>query len=349
MKAGRVKTKQEKFMKRIISYGLMMAIAVSAGLELASANASVQTGDELLRYLPDASGVALIDFQKITGSAFWSTFSNEQRFKSTIEKAESEISDLGVKLADVRALALAFSASNMSNPIVAITGGFDQSAVLEHLKSNAKFKLTSEKYKGFDLYKISPATGNSSPNKEQSTTKPSAFKSENAFVFHDSNTVIAGTVDGVRASIDVISGGSSSVAQDRLLTDALAENPSAAIRFALSVTPAMTGPLQSSELPVPDFSSIKLIFGGVDVSSGLALNATLRNDTAEHAKSIAERLNGLLSMAKGYLGAAQNAKTAPILGALNTVSIVSVDIDVKVTGSVPADLLSTLFASPAKK
>ena len=54
-------------------------------------------------------------------------------------------------------------------------------------------------------------------------------------------------------------------------------------------------------------------------------------------------------MAKGYLGAAQNAKTAPIAGALNMVSIVSVDIDVKVTGSVPADLLSSLFASPAKK
>jgi hypothetical protein len=333
-------------MKRIISFALMMAITVSAGLELASANASAQTGDELLGYLPDANGVAVIDFQKITASAFWSTLSNEQKFKSTIEKAESEISDLGVKLADVRSLALAFQTGSM-NPIVAITGSFDQSTVLERLKSNAKIKITSEKYKGFDLYKVNPAASNSSSN-EQSTTKHPPLKSENAFVFHDSNTVIAGTLDGVRASIDVMSGGSSSVAQDRLLADALAENPSAAIRFALSVTPTMTGALQSSELPVPDFSSIKLIFGAVDVSSGLALNATLRNDTAEHAKSIAERLNGLLSMAKGYLGAAQNPKTAPIAGALNTVSIVSVDIDVKVTGSVPADLLSSLFASPAK-
>jgi len=335
-------------MKRIISLTLMMAITMSAGLGLASANAPAQTGNELLQYLPDANGVAVIDIQKITGSAFWSALSNEQKFKSTIEKAESEISDVGVKLADVRALALAFPAGNMSNPIVAITGSFDQSTVLEHLKSKPKIKVTSEKYKGLDLYKINPAAANSS-SKEQSTTTHSALKSENAFVFHDSNTMIVGTPDGVRASIDVISGGSASIAQDHQLTDALAENPSAAIRFALSVTPAITGALQSSELPVPDFSSIKLIFGAVDVSSGLALNATLRNDTAEHAKSIADRLNGLLSMAKGYLGAAQNAKTAPIAGALNMVSIVSVDIDVKVTGSVPADLLSSLFASPAKK
>ena len=335
-------------MKRIVSLALMMAITVSAGFELASAKASAQTGDELLRYLPDANGVAVVDFQKITGSAFWSTLSNEQKFKSTIEKAESEISDVGVKLADVRALALAFPAGNMSSPIVAITGSFDQSTVLEHLKSNAKIKVTSEKYKGLYLYKINPAAPNSTSN-EPSITKQSPASRENAFSFHDSNTVIVGTTDGVRASIDVISGGSSSVAQDRVLMDALAENPSAAIRFALSITPAISGALQSSELPVPDFSSIKLIFGAVDVSSGLTLNATLRNDTAEHAKSIADRLNGLLSMAKGYLGAAQNAKTAPIAGALSTVSIVTVDIDVKVTGSVPADLLSSLFGSPAKK
>jgi hypothetical protein len=296
-----------------------------------------------------------MDFQKITGSPLWATFSSQQKFKNTLDKAESEISDLGVKLTDVRALALVFTSASMNNPTVAISGGFDQSVLLDRLRSSAKFKLTSEKYKGYDLHKvksIAPAAAATS-SKEQSESKrapeTAALKSENALAFHDSNTIITGTLEAVRASIDVMTGASPSIAQNRLLAEALAQNPSAAIRFAISLTPALAGALQSSELPIPDFSSVKLIFGAIDVSAGVDLNATLRNDTAEHAKSIADRLNGLLAMAKGYLGAAQSAKSAPIVGALNTVNIVSVDIDVKITGSLPMDLLTSLFASTERK
>ena len=342
-------------MKKILCVAILMALGASAGPKLTSASSAAPLGDDLLRYLPDGTAVAVMDFQKITGSTLWATFSSQQKFKDTFEKAESEISDLGVKLTDVRALALVFPAVNMSNPTLAITGGFDQNVLLERLRSSAKFKLTSEKYKGFDLHKvksIAPAAPAAS-SKEQSESKhalgTAALKSENAFAFHDSNTIITGTLEAVRASIDVMTGASPSIAQNRLLAEALAQNPSAAIRFAISLTPAMTGALQSSDLPVPDFSSVKLIFGAIDVSSGVDLNATLRNDTAEHAKSIADRLNGLLAMAKGYLGAAQNAKSAPIVGALNTVNIVSVDIDVKITGSVPVDLLNSLFASSERK
>jgi len=342
-------------MKRILCVAILMALGVSAGPKLTSSHSAAQPGDDLLRYLPDGTAVAVMDFQKITGSSLWATFSSQQKFKNSIEKAESEISDLGVKLTDVRTLALVFPAANMSNPTVAITGGFDQSVLLDRLRSSAKFKLTSEKYKGFDLHKvksIAPAAPAAS-SKEQSESKhalgTAALKSENALTFHDSNTIITGTLESVRASIDVMTGASPSIAQNRLLAEALAQNPSAAIRFAISLTPAMTGALQSSELPVPDFSSVKLIFGAIDVSSGVDLNATLRNDTAEHAKSIADRLNGLLAMAKGYLGATQNAKSAPIVDALNTVNIVSVDIDVRITGSVPVDLLNSLFATAERK
>ena len=339
-------------MKRILCVAILMALGVSAGTKLTSSHSAAQPADDLLRYLPDGHAVAVMDFQKITGSTLWATFSSQQRFKNTLEKAESEISDLGVKLTDVRALALVFHAANMSNPTVAITGGFDQNVLLERLRSSAKFKLTSEKYKGFDLYKVK-SIAPAAPSKEQPESKralgTAALKSETALAFHDSNTIITGTLEAVRASIDVMTGASPSIAQNRLLAEALAQNPSAAIRFAISLTPTMTSALQSSELPVPDFSSVKLIFGAIDFSSGVDLNATLRSDTAEHAKSIADRLNGLLAMAKGYLGAAQNAKSAPLVGALNTVNILSVDIDVKITGSVPVDLLNSLFASSERK
>ena len=79
------------------------------------------------------------------------------------------------------------------------------------------------------------------------------------------------------------------------------------------------------------------------------LNATLRSDNAESARTIADRLNGLLGMARGYLGAANNPKSAPIVDALKAVSITSSNNDVKITGSFPADLLSSLFGSAERK
>jgi hypothetical protein len=111
----------------------------------------------------------------------------------------------------------------------------------------------------------------------------------------------------------------------------------------------MTEGLKSNDFPLPEFSSISLVFGTIDVGAGLDINATLRSDNAEHAKSIAERLNGLLSMVKGLVVLGGDAKMAAIAEALKSVNIVNSDIDVKITGNLPMDLLNTLISSSAKK
>jgi hypothetical protein len=169
-----------------------------------------------------------------------------------------------------------------------------------------------------------------------------------AFAFYDASTVVAGSAEAVRASIDVKTGAKPGVLKNEKLAASLAQNPAAAIRFALVITPAMTSGL-SSELPIPDFSSVNLIFGTIDVSYGVELNATLRNDTAEHAKSIAERLNGLLEMAKGYLGSTSDPKLLPVVDALKTISITTADVDVRITGNVPMDLLTRLLPASERK
>lgn len=338
---------------RKLTFSALLALALTAG----AVNwiiARSATRADLLDVLPDGSGVAVIDFQKITGSALWATVSSQQKLKCAIDKAQSEIADIGVKLNDVHTVALVFSSKDLGNSTVAVNGGFDQSDVLERLRSNPKVKLTSEKYKGFDVYTVRsvPQPADSSKIQDSKTSvapRAATLKHDASFVFRDSSTVVAGSAEAVRISVDVMTGARPSAAQDAQLADALAQSGTAAIRFAITLTPAMTGSLQSSELPIPDFSSVKLIFGAIEVASGIDLNATLRSDTAENAKSIAERLNGLLGMAKGYLGAMSDPKSAPIVDALKTVSITSSDIDVKITGSLPAELLNSLFASTERK
>jgi hypothetical protein len=305
---------------------------------------------DLLESLPDGSGVAVIDFQKITGSALWTTVSAQQKLASFIDKAQSEIGDLGLKLSDVHTVVLVFSSTNLNSPIAAINGGFDQKELLERLRSSSKVKLTSEKYKGFDVYtaRSVPPSDSKSSSGSMSANAP-ALRNETSFAFRDTNTIVIGATESVRASIDVMTGARPSITQNSQLAEALAQSPSAAVRFAMVVTPSNTKGLQSSELPIPDFSSLKLIFGWIDVASGIDLNATLRSDSAESAKAIADRLNGLLGMARGYLGAANNPKSTAIVDALKAVNITSSNNDVRITGSLTADLLSNLFASAERK
>lgn len=337
-------------MRKISFLSLVLALAVSANVKWSSAGPASSPGPaspagELLDVLPDGNVVAIIDFQKIMASTLWATISSQQKLKSSIDKAHAELAELGLSLNDLNSVALVFSSFDLNNPAVAVSGRFEQNDLLARLRATGKVKLTSEKYKDFDIYKAESVSASAeSKDKAGKTAARASTKKDTAFVFYGSNTIVAGSPEAVRASVDVKTGAKPGIAQNGKLADAMAQNPAAAIRFALTVTPAMTSGLHSSELPIPDFSSISLIFGAIDVTSGLDINATLRSDTAEHAKTIADRLSGLLTMAAGYLGAMSDPKMAPVGEALKTVKITSSDADVKITGSVPSDVLNSLIS-----
>ena len=334
-------------MRKVTLLLILVVLTVIAGMKLGAARPATRVGN-LLDALPDGTAVAIIDFQKIAASSLWAALNAQEKLKGAIDKAQSGMADLGLKLTDVNTVAVVFPAAGMNYPTVALTGGFEQNNLLAQLRASRKVKLTSEKYKDFDIYRVR-SVGASAASKPTGAGLTTITKDETSFVFYDANTVVVGSPEAVRASVDVKSGTKPSIAQNLKLIDALMQNPAAAVRFALTLTPAMTRGLQTSDLPLPESSSIALIFGTVDVGSGIDLNATLRTDNAEHAKAIAERLNGLLSMARGLLGSAGDTKMTPIADALKTVNIVSADADVKITGSLPMDLLSSLLSSSTKK
>ena len=318
-------------MKRYAFQATALALTLTAVVGWAARPAANSSAD-LLQFLPDGSGVILVDFQKVTASGLWS--SGQKSIKDTLEKIEPGTSDL-INPTDLQTMAVAIQGLSMDNVVAVATGIFNQSAVLARLKADQKIKLSTEKYKNVEVHLASPVATPGS-------------KHEVSFAFYDTSTIIVGKSAGVRASIDTKLGERTSIAQNAKLTGALAEVPPSAIKFALVPTPAMTNGLQSNDFPFPDFASIKLVFGAVDLASGLELTATLRTDTGEQAKSIAERLNGLLSMAKGYLGAAGNSKLAPAFEALKTINITNTETDVRITGSVPMGLLNSLLGANRK-
>jgi hypothetical protein len=339
-------------MRRVTVVAILLALAISAGISRTSARPASQSGGDLLQFLPDGNAVVVIDVHKMTTSSLWSALNSQPKFTSSLEKMNTEMSELGIKLTDLQTVALGFPGSDMNNPVVAITGGFDQTDLLTRLRANGKVKLTSEKYKNYDIYKVESV---SAATKDQSKESKAAAgdgnanltakaKNDGSFAFYDAKTVVVGPIESVRASIDTKTGARASIAQNAKLSEALAQNPAAAVRFALNVTPAMTSGIQANQIPLPDFSSVKMIFGSVDVASGIDLIATLRNDTAEHAKNIADRLNGLLEMVRGYMSTMTNdPKMAALAGALKTVSVTGADVDVKISGNLPMEVFNEII------
>lgn len=337
-------------MKRL-AISLLLMTLTAAGANLSSARVATAPGS-LLEALPDGTAVAIIDFQKIAGSSLWATINSQDKLKGEIDKAQSEMANLGVTLSDVHTVALVFSAG-LNSPTVAVQGGFEQNNLLDRLRTSPKIAITSEQYKGVDIYKVRSVpqptdSKDSSPTSPARTRASASMKDETSFFFYDTSTLVAGSSQAVRASVDVKTGASPGLTGNSQLSEALAQNPAAAVRFAVTLTPSMTGGLKSGDFPV-DFSSIRLVFGSIDVGSGIDLNATLRSDNAENAKSMSEKLNALLTMATGLLGSMTDPKMSSLAEALKSVTITTVDADVKITGNLPTALLNSLVPSSAKK
>src|SRR5215510_9854647 len=159
-------------MKKIAFLAFLIVAVVSADVKWAPAESATPVSN-LLELLPDGNAVAVIDFQKIVGSALWAAISKQDKFKSAIDKTQTEISDLGLRLSDVHMVTLAFPDANMSDPTVAVSGVFDQNNLLALLRASEKVKLTSSKYKGFDLYQVKRAA-TVAPNESSKETNAQA-------------------------------------------------------------------------------------------------------------------------------------------------------------------------------
>jgi hypothetical protein len=313
-------------MKRIGLTSIILALVLAAGASRFEAQAS----SDLLQFLPDGNAVIIVDVQKAIASNSWTSLTSQDRFKSTIDSVLKDMSELGVNLSDINTAALVFPASSWSNPTVVANGKFNQTDLMARLRASSKVKLTSEKYKDYEVHSLSSAEAGKA-------------NMDVSFVFYDAGAVAAGNAASVRASIDAKTGSKPAVTQNPKFAGALAENTSSVIRFAMVKIPGLTDRPSAGDIPLPDFSSIQLIFGGLDLATGINLNATLRSDTSEHARVLADRLNGILGIGKAYLKGSSDPKMAAIGNALSTVTITGSEADVKIVGNLPVEVLSLLF------
>ena len=322
-------------MKKLLIAVLAISFAATSQIGGATTNRAIAPND-LLQILPDGNGVVLLDIKRVTSSGLWATISSHDPIKSALNKAQIETSEIGVKLSDLSSLATVLPASGAQNAVVAVTGTFSKGDLLSRLRADQKVRLTTETYKNNEIHKIVRVAAAKPEGKARSE--------EVAFSFSDDFTVLLGSVIGVRSAIDVRVGEKASAAQNQRLTSALAECPAGAAQFAILLTRSMTGAIQSSNLPLPDFSTLTMAFGAVDFTDAIDLNVTLRSDTPEHSKAIADQLNGLLGMVKGLLGTgAGDPRREAVAAAAKALTIANVGADVKISGNLSAELLDQVL------
>lgn len=316
-------------MKKTIFAVLIVILALSAASSSISARVA-PTGDELLRSLPDGGFVFVINLNQVTQTSFWTTLSSQNKIKHGIDDMQSELAKAGVRLEDIHTVAAVFPTFGKSEPVIAISGVFNPADLVARIRSNPKTTVTSEKYKDFDVYEVA------------NTNETGASNNRTSFVFYDSNTAVIGKAASVRASIDVRTGAKPGIIQNAKLSSAINQNPAASIRFAADMNASTTERLRAGQFPL-DFTSVKLIFGTVDVATNVEINATLRSDSLEPAKAMADQLNALLGMGKAFLGSSKDPKMAPIAEALKTITISLAETDVKISGNVTPEILSQLL------
>jgi hypothetical protein len=313
-------------MKRITIVALTLMLAI--GIGMANSAARSAPASDLLNSLPNGNGVVLVNVKAVLGSSLFA----QGKLKSALEKVESEISQVGLKLSDLDSAAISFSSDKFKDPTIIVNGSFDKASLLARAKDSGKVNITSQTYKSLDVYTVTDA-------------KAPAAKISNAmtFAFLDASTVVAGNAAAVRASIDARSGEAPNITKNAKLMEGLSQSASSPIRFAMEITPGMTKGFESTGIPMPKFSSLQMVFGSVNLDAGIALDASLRNDTADHAKEMTDQLNGLLGLFKGLMGSSDDPKMAPLVEVIKSVKVSNTNVDVKVTASLPAEILAKFF------
>ncbi|HYL97862.1 MAG TPA: hypothetical protein VEZ90_02825 [Blastocatellia bacterium] len=314
---------------------LLLALCALASSGFTAAVRPVRTvtaaSADPLQSLPDGVGAAVVDISQLTSTNLWTSLTAPGKTPRVIQALEDRLATLGLKVSDLQSAAVSFSSLSMNGTVMAVSGNFNQDDILSRLKANTSLKLSSETYKNLTIYTVTNATG--APQHHSGS-----------FAFPNPGTVVLGSSSEVRAAADVTDGSKPSMASDTSIQSALGEAGQGTVKFAL-VPPAgmFSDGGQADKVPLPNFSSIKLIFGTLSVDSGIDLNATLRNDTADHAQGIAQQLNDLLTMVKGMLGSPTDPKKASYVQAINTVTISTSGTDVKIAGNVSSDVLAKLI------
>jgi hypothetical protein len=297
-----------------------------------------QSADELLRMMPDANAVVIINVAQLSVQMQALLSANAElasKFQSALNRITSET---GVNLQAIEQVAVGLSLSDTAQPtpVILVTGAFDQEQILARLAAGSGGKWKSKRYKGQRIYLQPPS---------QSGTAGKLGSRATISFFDDQSKIAFGSTADVKRVIKARAGNQPSVVANTALMSALHEtSANASIRFAFIVPEEIReylGRLPGAPGLLRPLGSINQVVGTVDIGNGLQANVSLITPSATEAADLVALINQGLALAKIAGGNFPGGQL--IISILNGVSVAQAGNAANVSVTVPADLIQKLI------
>jgi hypothetical protein len=163
---------------------------------------------------------------------------------------------------------------------------------------------------------------------------------ETAVAVLDASTVVMGSPAAVRGAIDARAGKApNATSKAELLETFRSTKETGLLRFAAAIPPGAAG--QGTDQMTQALSAARYAFGSIDATSGLALDVTMRADTAEAAKPLYDQLAQGLEQVKPMV--AQNQQLQGFKTILDSTTVTQAERDVKVAVTLTPIALIMLY------
>lgn len=281
--------------------------------------------------LPAGDVLMTIDAGTLINKTAPQILANSPKEKAEFEKGLTEVqekSSIDPKKIELLAVSLMIPKGSEKPQFAGVmTGSWDSAKLTEALKKDEKTKADrpTEQYEGQTII----------INKKD--------KEDVGVVVLDSTTLLMGSpVDMVKKAIDAKMGKGDTAAKDADLMAAFkSTKETGALRFAMKFPKEqMAG---ESEDLAKHMAATKVLFGSLDVTSGLGIELIARTGSEAEAKPIHEDLTKLLDQAKTFLGGSEQMKGVDSV--LNSIVLSLNGADVKLAVNVPTSTIEEIAKS----
>lgn len=285
---------------------LFISTVLLWSLFVAPVQSHAATTPEILKALPVADGVVVIDPKALFGKVLPAALGSLPEHRGKLDTALSSMkSDFGLDVASLRSMGISlYVGADATTSWVAVMSG-DFSAIgnsdalatrLEgYAKSHPRFSVRRMSHEGSTVFALPETTGSGS------------VREEIAVALLDSSTAAYGTPSAVLKAVDVHRGAAPSASTVTALTDAVAlSDAGAPLRFGMPVPQALIAAEMKRDPGNPflkTLSDVRVLFGTVAATSdGAALKLTAKAGTAEQTASVAAVLTALVGLGQQATG-----------------------------------------------
>lgn len=336
-------------MKKSLTLGLICILALFPALSCKKKAAVPKAGEakpeDMLSLIPaEATGIFFVNLHRVMTTELVNKALQENK---NYKKYQEFIDKTGIDpKKDVFYVAGAISGGmekGKTQGVVIVNLKYNKDSLLSVIKTEKTegAEFTKEDYNGVTIYSLPEEK----KEEEQTEAEEEKTGEEGYFAFLDESNIAAGHIDTVKAVIDVVQKKKQNVFKNTELSSLIAKtNKEAMFWGCASIPPEAIGKVAEQNPMLTNLKSINAIslFFDYQNKNFLAEIKVMSGDETKN-KQVAELLNGLKAF--GSMAAAKKPEFGELM---NKIEIVSAVDHVRISASIPEDLINKLKEKEAQ-